>query len=507
MGLMTSLVGAAQSIFGVADALDLSYRASDSSSTDEPATLYSALRRLALNTNAYTDLAPLLRDYNLDGTAMAGLRNPTNAVAAFYRAVLWSGTIREGAEDSALPLILPDDLTTADNLSSAVHRIWRESNLNRQKSLLAYDTALLGEQILKVVGEGEGATARAYLQVIQPDYMSDLDIDARGYLTYIRLDIPQLRRKADGTADPYTRTEVWDKRGNRYRVWEHTKPSGTGTDQLGTPILDMLMEQVYGADFVPFVQMAYEFSSASPRGVPVVLHALDKIIYLDALTTALHQRLTNHNIPDTVLQSNIFDPATGGPIQTPVPQDVGKVTLGSEDLIIVPSGWTLESTVAQLQYAEHLAVVQAHYQALKQGDLPELVWYDVSEAGNDLSGKALNYKLTPAKSKIDEARGNAEDALIRATQMALTVAQNLGMPGFEAATIGTFEANAFDFWIADRPILPLTESEEAEVATSRATETKTLVDAGASIAGAMEVAGYSTDQIAQATAFEAVPEP
>lgn len=465
---------------------------------DSPQALYALMRSLALNTSPYQELQAYLASYDMTSAAMQGLRNPTNAVAAFYRANLMPGIIRRDDERSALPLEMSGDLPTAETLRDAIHTAWSWSNLNNQKQAACYDVALLGDQIIRINGNRD--RGRAWMEFIQPDYMTELDTDNRGYLTYIRLDVPMLRRNADDTTTPMIHTEIWDKERMRYRRWETERRTWAAKiEQLGTPMEDTELDQIYGTDFVPFVHWQFEASSSSPRGLPATIHALDKILYGDALVTALHQRLTNHNVPDMILTGASMRDPDGFSMPPPPLTAAESVTIDGQTFWGVPGGWQLQSSVPQLDYANHLAVVNAHYNALSQTDLPELAWYQISEAGGDLSGKALNYKLTPAKARVEEARGNADDAIIRATQMVLSVGQNLDIPGFTARDIGGYDTGAFDFWIGDRPIVPLSLEEESKLETERANQVVAYTNAGMALEMALQHAGMSEEE-AQAMA-------
>jgi len=487
--ITNGLTGAMQSVGTMTNIVPMSPTLDADTLRGSPHALYSLLRALSINTNAYRTMQPYLADYGLESVSLHGLRNPVNAVASVYESLLWPGTIREDNDASALPLAAPANLTTIDGLFAATHRVWRESNFSNRKEMIAYDSALLGEQIYRVVGEPD--RQRAYFEVVQPDFVTDLDTDGRGYLTYIRIDIPQLERLANGERRRSWHTEEWRKDG-AYRVWRHEHNPNVGTDLLGTPVEDMDIEQMYGTDFVPFVHYKHRESSASPRGMSSVIHALDKIVYLDALATALHERLTNHNIPDKVLSSNLVDEA-GMPVKAPKLGDANKLEINGSMLWALPGGWSLTDTVAQLDYMSHLAVVNSHYEAIAETDLPELNWYTIGQSGNDQSGTALQVKLTPVINKVEKARGRAESELIRITQMVMTVGQNLGIPEYSAERIGSYERGDFDFWIQDRPIVPLTQNELLDLDAKRATTLRELTDAGVAIDVAARIAGYSED--------------
>lgn len=466
--------------------------------------IYDLLRHLASNLDPYHDLLGYLSRTDFKSVSIQGLRNPTNAVCEVYESTLWPGMIRENDDDSALPLVFGPQVTNPDNLKAAILRVWEASNWNENKDTAAYDAANLGDQLFKVVGDAAGG--QVYFQIIQPDYLTAFTPDPRGYLRWIRTDVPETRTLANGTTETIWETEVWDKETGTLRVWEHKDGPTQPVERLGTPRETVTFAAIFGEDFVPFVHWRFKARSGQERGVAAVMHALDKLIAGDALVTALFQRLTNHNMPDEIITSSIID-QNGMPAPPLRSASVTQVDVAGVMRYSLPGGYQFTSTVPQLQYAEHLAAIEAHYQALKRDDLIELSFNEVSEAGGDLSGKALNYKLGPTKAKVDRARGRGESALVRITQMCLTAGQNLGIAGFSAAEIGTFEAGNFDFWFRDRPLIPTSPEDQADLDTSRTQRVKTLVDSGASLGGAMRVAGYDDEAVTAATDFSATVEP
>lgn len=498
-GFINGLAGAVEAILGVPQASSIG----SASGAENPRELYRVMRELASNTNAYKELTGLLADYGLGKTAMQGLKNPTNAVCGFYAANLWPGTIREDDEQSALPIIAAPNVKNPEKLKSAIHRVWRQSNWNDMKDGAAYDDAMLGGQLFRVVSDVE--RKRSWFELVQPDYLTDFDVDGRGYLTYVRIDIPMIERDAEGKPERWIYTEIWDKSASRYRQWLRKASADVmGVARLGPAQVDKDLQQMHGDDFVPFVYWRFDRDNSSDLGTPAVLHALDKIVYGDALVTALHQRITRYNEPDWAIESQAVD--RNGLAMPPFnAKDVKEIELGGGTVLTLPPGSTIRDLVAGLDYASHLAVVQDHFASLRETDLPELTWYSVSEAG-DVSGRSLDYKLTPAKSRLQLARGRGESSLIRTTQMCLTVGQNAGAEGFSAEDIGTYDNGDFDFWFKDRELVPLAPGEVAEIDTARSQQVKAHVEAGASYGGALRLAGYNDDQVTKATDFSDTPE-
>lgn len=496
--LRAGLAGAMTGLFGTRNVVPTTRTLSAGTIRQYPQAMYELMRALDSNTNAYKSISDVLGDYGLEHTALQGLRNPTHAVTSFYEANLWPGTIREDDDESALPLRMPKH-DREENLRAAIHQVMRWSNWNDNKDGAAHDAAMLGDQVFKVVSDR--AQRRAWFELIGPEYMTDLDVDGRGYLTYLRLDVPQVRRARDGTTETFIHTEIWDKEHQRYRRWERSTALAD-VDNLGTPAHEQSMEQLFGLDFVPFVHWRFDRTSSDARGVPAIMRALDKIIYGDALVSSLHQRLARHGGADWALEGTGRD-EDGLPLPPPAMDegDGEEIELpGGGTFWKFPAGWSLKSLVAGLDYTAHLAVIESHYRALREYDLQELTWGTISEAG-DASGRALNYKLTPAKSKLDKARGRGESSLIRAVQMCLSVAQQLGAPGFGVDEIGMYTRGDLDFWFGDRPLVPLSQQELSEMETARVARVKGWTDAGMEREGAMLMEDYSEEQVTTATTF------
>ena len=81
---------------------------------------------------------------------------------------------------------------------------------------------MYGDLFLKIPTRNNkaGKVERVWMQNLEPQTVTDMTSDERGYLTYIRLDTPQQRRDADGKLKPYTLTEVWEKDTQTFRRWE-----------------------------------------------------------------------------------------------------------------------------------------------------------------------------------------------------------------------------------------------------------------------------------------------
>jgi hypothetical protein len=138
----------------------------------------------------------------------------------------------------------------------------------------------------------------------------------------------------------------------------------------------------------------------------------------------------------------------------------------------LPGMAKLESLVPNINYEAALKILQDDMMELER-DLPELAYARISEqGGGDLSGRAIRFMLTPAIDRALEARGNAEAALVRANQMALTIGAAAGL--FRG--VGTYDAGDFDHSFAARPVITVSEEEEAAALLARAQAAGELTD-------------------------------
>ena len=385
--------------------------------------------------------------------ALKAIRNVAPRVVEFHASHLWPGT---------LPDALPIE-TEYDAIIAPIEQVWEWSNWGARKQVAARWLALYGDLFIKVAAPAE--SGRVYFQLIKPAYVTDFATDERGFLTSIRLDIPQTEQTGVQTR-AVMHTEVWEK--GRYRRWVHTHQEGEELHRLGRPREGDDVALPF--DFVPFVHAQFR-DIGEERGTGAFWGALEKIDEANLEATRLSQMVFRHNAVTWALEGTGQD-SSGRPIPPPIiagydgsaTASTDRVTLGDEEFYRLPSGWTLRQLVPALHYGEALAILQDMMLELEK-DLPELAYARITEAGgNDQSGRALRFMLTPAINRALEARGNAEGALMRADQMALTLGTLNGL----FPNIGTYEAGDFAHRFKSREVIPITADEHEAQALGRA---------------------------------------
>lgn len=448
-----------------------------------PRELYQLLDAYYLNNGLYDYLALEMHTAAIWKEALKALRNPAMRVVEFYPMHLWPGMLPE-----ALPIV-----TDNKKIIEPIQQVWKWSNWGANKQLAARQMAKYGDLFIKVSQTED--LKQVYLQLIEPKYVTAFEVDHRGFVTYIRVDIPRTRRESDGTLKHYTYTEVWDKKAATFRAWEHDKGPDDEIDQLGQPKLTRALTQgpgldSVGVDFVPFVHAKFR-DIGEERGTGAFTQTLDKIDECNRKATRLAQMIFRYNKALWALSANAMD-ASGRPLPAPRvggasgdPGEGDTIELGDDRLVRLPGMSKLESLMPDIDYTAHMEALKADLEELEQ-DLPELTYYRLRDTGN-LSGRALQLLLAPAIKKAEEARGNAETALDRADEMALTIGVNAGI--FKKS-IGNFEKGEFNHSFKKRDVLPISESELAS-------ESKTYTDMGVPLKTALRRQGWSEADLQQ----------
>lgn len=411
---------------------------------ERPAQLYAMLESYYRSNDLYRDISMALATRGVHIEGMLPLRNPTFRVVEFYAAKLWP----------TLPI--ETEVTKADELRAAIEQVWTWSNWSTQKQVAARRFAMLGDLFIKVATRAD--RSRVYFQLIEPAHVVDFDTDERGYLTYCRIDVPQIRREGD-KIKAFTHTEVWTKES--YRRWEHDRSEAVEVSDLGAP-LEELPLRAFGINFVPIVHAKFR-DVGDARGTAAVTAALDKIDEANRQATRLHQMLFRYSGPLWALQAGVG--IDGRPLPPPVVGDAERtVMLGESAFVALPGNTTLAPMVPNLRYGDALTILQDQMAEIEK-DLPELAYSRLREKA-DLSGRAVQFLLGDAIGRAIEARGNAEAALIRANQMALTIGANVRLPQFQG--LGKYESGDFNHTFEERDIIPLTGMDRTEEAKTEA---------------------------------------
>lgn len=419
--------------------------------------LIDMLETYYFGNDLYLKLAAAMREQGLWQPNMKGLRNPVHSAVEFYPMTLWPGP---------LPAALPIE---SDNtkLAPAIAQIHSWSNWGTKKQLAARWFALTGDMFLKV--EISTDKKRVYIKPVSGRNVTDFDTDERGFITWLRYECKKIERGADGEAKSYTHTEIWKKDAASghliYELYKHDKGQGTRLDQLGVPTTIDVTKDLIEINFVPFVHAPFK-DIDDKRGMPLVWPALSKIDEANQKVTRLAEMLFLWNKAYMFLSANAMDPS-GRPLPAPGLNLQGtrkeasaRLLFGDMEMYALPGNATLQFAVPNINWQAHIDALKGDLDEIER-DLPEIAYYNVIK-DSGLSGRALQLKMGPVIQRVLEARGNAETALVRAHEMALTLGQLAGIDGFKE--VGTYDKGDFTHRIKDRDVIPMSEADQADLA-------------------------------------------
>lgn len=423
------------------------------------------------------------------------LRNPVFRLVEFYVSFMWPGPL-----EKALPVRMTIDGPKADKCREAIYQVLRWSNWTRKKNKAVRMFVQTGDLILKVVTAEDDS--RVYHQIIDPSNVTELETDDQGIVTWIRIDVPKVRKLPTGVEQSYTYTEVWDADG--MRRWDHEHGLIADLKVLGNPSEEnrMGLQDAGTPGLLPFAYAPFR-DIGEARGVSAAWPVLTKIDEADALASRLHSTTFRYKKPMWAIEQNLKD-SEGRPLPPPAlpgtdadgdssTPDV--IDLSGESMLSVNG--TLRCLVPDINLSDANDIVRDQVAEIER-DLPELGFSNAANAVRDgrIATETLRMILAPAEARILEARANAEDCLIQANLIALAMAQNRGLKGFAPGDIGTYESGDWKHGFEERDVWPLSESERTVIDLQAAQAAQARIDVGIPEEVAWKELGYSDEEIA-----------
>ena len=424
-------------------------------------TIAEMLEAYYLNNGLYLELARLLTDAGENPESMKAMRNPMPSAVEFYA-------------DLAIPGQLPDALpieTKNDKIIEPIHQVWEWSNWSQKKQVAARELPMTGNLFLRV-SDNHTDVAKAdkvFIAVVKSKHVSSFSVDPQGLVTNIRIEIGKM---IDGHSDGI-HTEIWDEIGQS--IWLHRKGLNASIEKLGTPDEQTTLSAM-SLDAIPYVHASF-IDLGDDEGLSVIWVALEKINEVNRKATRLSEMMYRWQKPLWLLTRE-----EGSDGQALAPIGMGDsdnvVKMGDESFLSLPSGGGLDLMVPKIDHAAYVAQILADLDEIKR-DIPEMMWYEIATE-NNLSGRALFYKMAPARVRLLQMRGTIEAALAQADIMALKLGQGL--------SIFSDLGEDFEHSFQKRGVLPV--ANEDKVAT-----VKIAVEAGMSLANALiEYGGMTQDK-------------
>ena len=393
---------------------------------------------------------------------MMELGNPTYAAVEFYARSLWPGPMNEAFKIA----------TENQAIIPAIQQVWKWSNFEQRKQRLSRLYAIHGDMFARVMTKGpEGAAPTGlYVEPVSAKYVTDFNVDERGYVIYLRHDCAET--VMDGTKRrTIYKTQVWDK-DTGVDEWTHEGGPAADMGMLGKPDRHWDLSE-WGIDYLPWVHSPFidagEFDDGTFRGLPLIFPCLTKIHDLDMKMTRLGELLFRYGQPTTVVSSNDKD-ASGRPIAAP---RLENTVSADGDTLYLPGVSSVNHLVANINYEAHFKAIESIYSQIER-DLPVLVMAKLADKGAT-SGYQTQLYMAPAVAQLMEVRANGYNAMARLMEMALDIGGHLGI--FNG--IGTYEAGDFQHTYSGPDPFPPSQDE-------RLGRVKTSVESGVPLSTALQ---------------------
>lgn len=449
--------------------------------------------------NAHKWAASLREQYGLY-RYIRNIYNPSFRLAEFWRAHLLAGALDPQAGDgirvpSALPII-----TENERLRPALATLWRSSNWQRNKDTLSLWGTILGDAVLRV--NDDPRKGRVYMTLTHPGTIKDLDKDEWGNIKgYV---IQENWQNPNGGAN----TVIYEERAYRdginvvYDLYLDGRPYNIHENEIGKLVNWWTVP--YG--FIPMVAIQHN-NVGLDYGFSELHSDLAKFREADDMASKLDDQIRKL-VEAPWLMSGVANPKTTIKTNTTSQSEESdeerrrKESARQEIPILYgPVGATATPLVAPLDIAatsDHIGTILKDIER----DYPELT-VDLNQATGDISGKALRIHRQPVEDKVVQRRGNYDDAIMKAQQMAIAIGGFQGYPGYEGFNLDSYAKGDLEHTIGDRPVFRKDETDDFEMKTAFYTAVRAAKDAGIPVEMVLEDMGWDEKKMAR---FKESPE-
>lgn len=408
--------------------------------------------------NAVANVAQYKQDKGLY-KHIRGVYNPASRQADLYVAKVYGGSLDlEKLTDGAVPIA-----KASDELRDAIRQAWLWSNWGTRKSLYVRWGSVLGDVALKIVDDRRRRKVR--MEVVHPGKIADVVLDDAGNVKFVAI---EYERTDEATNKVYVYREEIDK--EHFATYKDDEPCAFYEDAQGKMVSKWRNE--YG--FVPLVLAKHKDVGLTWGLNSFGGNALSKIDEINDAASLLNDQVRKAIVPLWYIAG-----ARG-------PSELDASTDKRDEIpaLYGPEGSVPHPLIANVDIGAALENVSSMLRELER-DMPELALHRLRESGN-LTAPGVRAGYSDAIDRIVEVRGNYDDALRRAQQMAVAIGGYNNYANMERFGLGSYEAGNLDHYIADRPVI--------EDALSLQEKVEVLIQTGAPQEAVWETIGVPEDQ-------------
>jgi hypothetical protein len=372
---------------------------------------------------------------------LSGIYNPVSQVVDLYQHV-FGGEF--GSDITAIPG------PKADRILDPLKQVWTWSNLNVRKQEICQIGPTCGAIGLRIVADNDVVSAkrRVYIKPEHPETILDVSYDTRGNIKAVLLQY-DIEAGLDENKTVTTLRELQTK--DAFTLW--TVVDGRLTPYDSYPNL---------LGVVPYVIVHHSPPKGGMWGLNAFYRVLPALDRLNFLIAHINKQIIRHVRATWLIEGTGAAPSA--------------MDMSGNSILYVNSGNSIGKTaatpmVAPLSLADSIAEARMIVDFLEDA-LPELKATGGKFLSNQ-SGETVAQLRKPAEDRLQLARTNYEDGMVRAQQIALSLGVLYGLwdlgtgsdtrAAADAAYQGGYETHTFN----TRGLLPLTEMERVQVVTAK----------------------------------------
>lgn len=365
-----------------------------------------------------------------------GVYNPVARLCDLYTAKVYGGSLdMDTLEKGAIPIAQADD-----TLREAIRQVWQWSNWGTQKSTYVRTGANLGDVGLWIVDDT--ANARVRMEVIHPAKIKDVIYDDADNVKSVTLE--------------YTRQDAELNNGKQFTYkmvadGEHFATYMNGELYAYSDGMPAEWSNDYG--FVPMVVARHKVLPDVTWGASAFHSSIAKIDEMNDAASLLNDQI--RKVVNVIWY--FAGVAAGSDLSISGQLDDGTSssdpTARRDKLpaIYGPKDSAPTAMIAPLDIANTAANIQNMLSEIER-DMPELSLHRIRENGQ-MTAPGIRAGYNDAIDRIVEARGQYDDALMRAQQMAVSIGAYRRLDGFTAYNLNSYERGDLDHYIAERPVI------------------------------------------------------
>jgi hypothetical protein len=376
-----------------------------------------------------------------------GIYNPVARQIDLLASYVYGGMLDAELRTGAIPVV-----TDNDALRAAIWQVFQWSRWGVNKSQFVKTGAKLGDAPIKIVDDPQRRKVR--LELLDPRKIRDVEFDDVGNVKAVVIEYERAdpENAPSVGAQPDNRpvrtalyTEVWDKEGaSTYRNGELYGWDGN----------EATWANDYG--FVPVI-IGYHSPAESGFGKCSFYNVLRKVDEINDSASVLNDIIRKHNQPIWIFTG------VGGSGDI----DFSNARKDGMPFVRLGKDATAQPMVAPLGLGDALNNLTGMLKEL-ENDMPELALASARNRGGDISLPSMQALYSDGIKRIEDARGNYDDALTRAVQMAVTIGGIRRYDGFTAFNDGSYARGDLDIHIGMRPVIAdaITKSDKIAALTS-----------------------------------------